>query len=126
SVIYAYNNKLVNGVGTDMFDFASDLTRAQLWTVLYRVAGSPTVANANSNVWYDAAMKWAVANGITDGTNANGNITREQLAAILYRSSKSPAVSNYDIKTFKDTQNVSSWAKNAMVWAVEQGIITEK
>ena len=59
--------------------------------------------------------------GITDGTNPMGSLTREQLAAMLYRYVGSPAVNG--TLTFTDSANVSTWARNAMIWAVQNGIL---
>lgn len=52
-----------------------------------------------------------------------GSLTREQLAAMLYRYSGSPVVSGA-ISGFADTDSVSSWASNAMIRAVQSGIIS--
>ena len=62
-----------------------------------------------------------MAQGITDGTNPMGSLTREQLAAMLYRYVGSPAVNG--TLTFTDSANVSAWARNAMIWAVQNGIL---
>ena len=59
--------------------------------------------------------------GITDGANPMGTLTREQLAAMLYRYVGSPAVSG--ALRFADSASVSSWARDAMVWAVQNGIL---
>lgn len=50
-----------------------------------------------------------------------GSLTREQLAAMLYRYVGSPAVNG--TLTFTDSANVSAWARNAMIWAVQNGIL---
>ena len=62
-----------------------------------------------------------MAQGITDGTDPLGTITREQLAAMLYRYAGSPAVSG--TLTFADSASVSSWAQDAMLWAVQTGLL---
>ena len=58
------------------------MTRAMLVTVLARFDGQDTTGG---NVWYESAMAWAKENGISDGSNPNGQITLEQLATMLYR-----------------------------------------
>lgn len=60
--------------------------------------------------------------GITDGTNPNNNITREQIITILWRYAGSPKSSAH-LSKFSDANSLSSYAKEAMAWAVENGII---
>ncbi|MBR0376772.1 MAG: S-layer homology domain-containing protein [Firmicutes bacterium] len=67
-------------------------------------------------------MDWAVANGVSDGTNPEALITREQLVTMLYRYAGKPAVSG-SLSAFSDASEVSPWAYDAMVWAVDKGII---
>ena len=59
---------------------------------------------------------------MSDGTNPNANITREQLVTMLYRYAGTPAA-NGSLSDFSDTASVSSYAVNAMQWAVENGIV---
>lgn len=73
------------------------ITREQLVTMLYRYADAPEAsgtldafADANTVSAYAAdAMRWAVANGIVNGShgrlNPQGNATRAQAAAMLMR-----------------------------------------
>ena len=58
---------------------------------------------------------------MSDGTNPNGNVTREQLATMLYRYAGSPAVSGS--LPFSDADTVSDYAKNALIWATQNGIL---
>ena len=67
-------------------------------------------------------MNWAKANGVSDGTNPEVNITREQLVTMLYRYAGSPAASG-SLDNFSDASTVSSYAVNAMQWAVANGIV---
>ena len=71
-------------------------------------------------------------NGYVNGTSAttfspNAKVTREQMAAILYRYAKRNSVDvskTADLKDFPDADKVASYAKDAMAWAVESGIIS--
>ena len=65
----------------------------------------------------------ARAGGVSDGTASDAQITREQLVTMLYRYAGSPAVTG-DLAAYTDAASVSAWAKDAMTWAVQQGIIT--
>lgn len=64
-----------------------------------------------------------MANGVSDGENANGYVTREQFATMLWRYAGEP-VSSYSLGAFTDAASVSDYAETAMAWAVEHGIIT--
>lgn len=112
------------------------MTRAMLVTVLWRYVGSPRenaapFSDVKADAWYAEAVAWANLNGIVNGVghgcfNPDGNVTREQLATILYRFASRE---NRDIGgrtelvDFYDADCVSSWALDAVCWAVSAGII---
>lgn len=118
AIDWAYSLGLMNGTTKSTFGPNAAATRAQTWTMLARIAGQDT---RRSSTWYEVGQKWAMNLGITDGTNPMGSLTREQLAAMLYRYVGSPAVNG--MLTFTDSANVSAWARNAMIWAVQNGIL---
>ena len=118
AIDWAYSLGLMNGTTKSTFGPNAAATRAQTWTMLARIAGQDT---RRSSTWYEVGQKWAMGLGITDGTNPMGSLTREQLAAMLYRYVGSPAVNG--TLTFTDSANVSAWARNAMIWAVQNGIL---
>lgn len=91
-----------------------------IWTVLARFDGAGTTQTGAN--WYQAGLDWAVANGISDGSNPNGTMTREQLVTMLYRYAGSPATSG-NLSAFNDAAQVSSYAVDAMTWATENGIL---
>ncbi len=100
------------------------MTRAMLITVLARLDGQDTTGG---ETWYAKSMAWAVAYGVSDGTDPEGSITREQLVTMLYRYANSPEVdAAMGMAGFVDTDAVSDWAQTAMRWAVENGILTGK
>ena len=118
---YEYMNDfgLMNGTGSDTFSPNASTTRGMLMTVLARYAGEDTTGG---NPWYQKGMEWAKANGVSDGTNPEVNITREQLVTMLYRYAGSPKA-NGSLDSFSDAASVSSYAVNAMQWAVANGIV---
>lgn len=118
AVKYVYDKGLMDGV--DDHEFAPDatLTRAMVWTILARMEGVDTTGGAT---WYAKAQEWAVAKGISDGENPNAAITREQLVTMFYRLAGEPSVSGSI--TAPDADSVSSWAKDAMIWAMDIGLI---
>ena len=130
---YCIDLGLMNGIGGGKFSPDGTVTRAQLVTILYRVAGSPGVlfsgafADVKPGLWYSDAIEWAAANGIVNGTQSGlfapaDPITREQIAAILYRYSNSPAVSG-DLNAFPDKGAVRAFAADALIWATKAGYI---
>ncbi len=120
SVDYVVGKGLMTGTAEKTFSPEAPMTRAMLMTVLARYAGEDT---SGGTTWYEKGMTWAKANGISDGSAPNGNITREQLVTMLYRYAGSPATSG-DLTGFADTNAISAYARQAMQWAVEQGILT--
>lgn len=132
-VDFMVRNGFMNGVADDAFDVDGNLTRAQLVTILYRIAGEPesTATNPFADVadgqWYTNAVIWAAENGIVKGVNTttfapNDQITREQIATILFRYAKAEKVEG-KLAGFPDAGEVSDYAADAMAWAVEQGLI---
>lgn len=111
--------ELFNGTAPALFSPEANMTRGMVVTVIARLAGENTDGGAN---WYDKGCAWAVANGVSDGTDPNGSITREQLAAMLYRYCGSPAASG-SLSAYADAASVSAFASDAMLWCVNNGII---
>lgn len=118
AVAYVSENGLMNGVDTGIFDPDGSLTRAMVWTILARIEGADT---EGGETWYAKARDWAMEAGISDGTDAMGAITREQLVTMLWRSRGEPVV-DFPL-TARDADSISSWAYEAMRWAVSEGII---
>ncbi|MCI6604672.1 MAG: S-layer homology domain-containing protein [Clostridiales bacterium] len=122
-VEYAYENGLMTGTSRTMFSPSTDTTRGMIVTILARLEGE----NTSGTPWYAAGQTWAMANGVSDGTGMERSITREQLAAMLHRYAK---LCGYDvtaepasIQTFADYDSVSAYAREAMAWCVESGLI---
>ena len=138
AVDFAYHFGLVNGTGEDTFSPSSNMTRAQLVTVLYRAVGSPTMTittnfeDLDVGAYYYSAVVWANFHGIVNGTSdttfsPNDFITREQLAAILHRYARAyggDLSHTGDLSAFTDQNLVSEYAREAMTWAVDKGILT--
>lgn len=121
-VKFAYKNGLMNGTGNGTFSPNADTTRGMIVTMLARLEGQ----NTSGTPWYAAGQKWAMDAGISDGTNMTGAITREQLAAILFRYAKQKGYDvskSADLNGFADANTVSTYATDAMRWAVASGLI---
>ena len=138
AVSYAVENGLMSGMSEDIFAPNTPLTREMLAVVLYNVEGQPEGTEANTftdvkgDMWYTDAILWANENGIVAGYD-NGAygvgdlITREQFATILYRYAQ---FKGYDttqggmaVREFSDYENISDYARPAMAWAVNAGIM---
>lgn len=118
AVAYVSENGLMNGVDAGTFDPNGTLTRAMVWTILARLEGADTEGGAS---WYAKAQAWAMESGVSDGEDPMGAITREQLVTMLWRYSGAPGVEL--LLTAPDAGKISSWAMDAMRWAVSEGII---
>lgn len=122
AVNYVHEKGLMNGTSSNAFSPNANTTRGMIVTILARVEG----VNTNGTPWYAAGQKWAMDNGISDGTNMPGVIAREQLATILYRYAKQKG---YDVSKsaaltgFSDADKVSGYAAEAMQWAVAEGLL---
>lgn len=132
AVQYVYDNGLMDGVGDGQFAPNATTTRAQLVTILYRLAGEPAVSgelpftDVEAGTWYTEAILWAAQNGIVDGVSATefapgDEITRQQLAAILYRYAGSQGYdvsASGDLSGYPDAGTIQAYAQEAMSWAV--------
>lgn len=140
SVQYVYDNGFMTGKG-DRFGTYDNLTRSEFVTTLYSRAGKPAVTynptfkDVEEGAWYTAPIMWAYQNGIVSGY-ADGNfgvydmISREQLALMMYKYAD---LQQYDtsyeegtLSSFSDETQVSTWAQNAVQWAVTHGIMSGK
>ncbi|MBQ7040367.1 MAG: S-layer homology domain-containing protein [Clostridia bacterium] len=135
-VEYVWSKNMVKGVTDTTYSPNGTLTRATLVTLLYRMENEPSApANGFTDVaggaWYENAVAWAADNAIVLGVGEglfapDANITREQIAVILYKYAtlKGKDVSKTaDLNAFSDAASVSDWAKDALSWAVAEGLL---
>ena len=115
---FATSRGLFSGTSESTFAPETPMNRAMIVTVLAAYEGVDTTTGST---WYEAGRQWAMANGISDGTNMNQNLTREQLAVMLWRYAGSPTV--VPLSGYSDLDNISDWAEMAMAWAVRNGMI---
>lgn len=135
AVEFVTSQGLLQGTGASTFAPGQPMTRAMLVTALWREAGSPVVNYAmdfddvDEDQWYTEAVRWAVSKGIVTGTgkgfSPDAALTRESLAAILFRYAGGQADAD-QLGSYADGAGVSAWAREAMNWAVAQGLITGK
>ena len=118
---FVTSREIFSGTGANTFDPDLPMNRAMIVTVLAAYDGADT--SSSGSAWYEAGQRWAMANGISDGTNMEQNLTREQLALMLWSYAGKPDA-RQSLTGYPDMGSVSSWAKQAMAWAVENGLIS--
>lgn len=136
-VQFAAEQGLFTGVSANEFAPYDPMTRAMLVTVLHRLdgadaSGTNSFTDVLNGKWYTNAIAWASANGIVEGLRGNrfapnAPITREQLAAILFRYAKAcgyDVSARAELTAYADAAQVSTWAGDAMRWAVASGLIS--
>ena len=136
-VDYVTYGKMMNGMSAGQFVPNRNTTRAEFVTVLYRLEGQPKVSGTEpfldvaNGSWYQNAVIWAYTNGVVNGMtpttfDPNANITREQMVTMLQRYASRVGDctgSASALNPFTDKGQVASWAKDAMQWAVQTGVI---
>lgn len=133
-VHYCVEHGLMMGTSETTFSPNSATTRGMIVTILWRLEGSPLVSTAldyddvKPEDWYGEAVRWADDAGVVTGYGSgkfgpNNPITREEMAAMLWRYAGSPK-SDGSLSSFVDEAQTNDWAQPAMIWAVEQGLIT--
>ena len=140
-VMFAHINGLMDGIYDDTFSPNTNLSRAMIVTMLWRLQGEPVAQvddvfnDVQSGNWYSEAIAWAYESGIVRGIGGgqfapHDYVTREQLAVIFYNFAQLDksntgvefvAELNYE---FADVSYISGWALNAMKWANAKGLIT--
>ena len=140
AVEYAYRNGIMTGINPTTFAPNDPLARAQFAVILHRLNGTPAMDytdrfhDVGEGLWYTDAILWAADTGVVTGYS-NGNfgpsdyINREQMALMMYRYAGYKGYdtsARADFGSYQDAANVSDFAKEAMQWAVGEGIITGK
>lgn len=125
AVEYVFERGVMTGAGTEHFLPDAETNRAMIWTILARDAGLELTQKGEN--WYDEARAWAIAAGISDGSDPLGTITREELAVMLYRYAQRNGEGFTGSWMFllrnPDAAAISSWANEAMHWCVMKGIL---
>ncbi len=135
-ILWAAEKGLFSGVSKTEFLPERAITRGQLATVLYRLAGSPASAgegftDIREGSYCAPAAAWAaktgVALGFADGSfHPGAPISRQQLAVMLYRAAKLLGIDTTEggmvIREYSDYDAISDYAKPAMAWCVNAGL----
>ncbi len=137
AIDFVVENKLMFGIGSNLFDPEGPTTRGQLVAILYRLEGSPAYKGNNEYTDVPAshrfanAIAWGTANKIIYGYGngifgVDDSITREQFATILYRFAqyKGYDLSNLaDLSGYSDADQIGRCYRTGMRWANACGFI---
>lgn len=134
NVKYCYDNGLMIGADASSFAPEGTVSRGQVVTVLYRLAGTPSVAGQTcpftdaDESWCNDAIVWGYNAGVVMGYDDNTFrtdecVTREQLAAFVYRYANDGAAASGKTLAFTDGSLVSDYAVPAMNWCIKKGVV---
>ena len=136
SIDFVVSRDLYKGVSENEFSPNTNMTRGMFAVVLHNYENNPEFEkdglfnDVSQKLWYGEAVNWLHDKGVISGYEngefrADENITREQLITLFYRYAGNPQYSNKNIE-FNDATDISEYAKDAILWAVEKGIINGK
>lgn len=137
---YVASKGIMNGTGKGKFEPNIKMTRAMFVQTLFNAEKAlyetnPTgIANSFKDVvpgsWYEEAVNWAVEQGITSGLGnqkfgPQQEITREQMAVMMYQYCKLKGMNLPETEQteFKDQDQISVWAKEAVAAINKAGIM---
>jgi len=138
AIDYVTEKGLMAGISDKLFAPNSTVTRGMAVTMLYALEGKPEVSGASrfkdikSGQYFYKPILWADGAGVANGTGEDAfspmvAITREQFAVMLYgyaRFSGFDTGNSAALDSFKDAKNVSNYAKEALCWAVANGVMS--
>jgi len=137
SVDYAVEKGFMTGTGADTFSPDKELTRGMLVSMLYSLEGVPAedgktaFGDVKTSDWFAKGVDWAVENGVAAGYGEDfgpdDDITREQMVVMLYGYAKLKGYTlaeGADLSAYKDVDEISAWALEAVRWAKGANLIT--
>ncbi len=139
AIEYVMDRGIMEGTGNNKFSPALQANRAMVVKTLANkekvfenmYKSSPYI-DVKIGEWYGPAVAWGTEKKIVFGVGHNKfepmrQITRQEMAAVLYRYSifkGKDVTTKAELNKFTDKEQVASWAKPAMIWAVEKGIFS--
>lgn len=138
SIDFVSSRNLFQGTGANQFSPESSMSRGMLVTVLHRLEDEPSATGGQpfsdvpAGKWYAQGVAWASGSGIVTGEGdgifaPDRSITRQEMAVMLYRYATKVGMDTTakkdSLTTYQDSGAVSTWATEAMNWAVSQGLI---
>ncbi len=141
SILWAWEQKYMDGISGTLFDPDGSVTRAMFVTVLYRFSGAsasgavPPYHDVSAGQWYTDAVAWASENGIAEGYRngafgVNDRITREQMAMMIYRFMEKYRAAHtggsMNAPGYTDASQISDWAQDGVGYTHATGLMTGK
>ena len=136
AVDYVVSQGLLSGSSRSRFSPEQPLTRAMLAQVLFQLAGQPDgglthFVDVPDTAWCYSAVSWAVSRDIMSGVDGETFAperppTRQELAFTLFRYAKEAGLDTKvraDLTPYSDAGQVAGWAREAVEWAVAQGLL---
>ena len=135
AVDYVVERGIMKGLDATHFGPAVTTNRAQVVTVLYRMAGSPAVegevpfTDVPEGTWYHDAVLWAyqqgIARGMTDDTFGPAvAVNRAQLVTFLYRFAKPAEAADLAVlEQFPDGAGLPAFCRESFAWAISAGLV---
>ena len=137
AVSFVHGQGWMTGTAPYVFSPSLTLSRGMAVTILHRLAGSPAgeglpFPDVAAEAYYGPAVAWAAAEGVVSGYSdgrfaPQDPVTREQLAALLFRFAGAQGFDTApraDLSPYWDSLQVGPYAREAMAWAVEMGLLT--
>ena len=135
TVEWATENDVIHGPQPGIWDPLGEVDRAQAATILFNYSGDEaptepaTWADASTFGWAADSLAWAQDEGVFNGYDGPyGNVgawdklTREQAATILCNMFGTPSDESM-VDQYADANSVSGWARGAVAWAIDHGIM---
>ncbi|MCL2226292.1 MAG: S-layer homology domain-containing protein [Oscillospiraceae bacterium] len=140
AVAYVYDGGIMSGFPDGTFGPEQALTRAEIVTILYRLAGSPDVydlenpfADVTANQWWTPYILWAYSEGVTTGFvddgvrtfRGNQEVTMQELAAFIARYQEAtgkapiPILMDYE---WPDFEEIATFARAYVNILTAQGL----
>lgn len=137
AVDYAVSRGLMRYTREGRFRPDAGASRMEIVSALYRTNGSPAPGMAGKELPFtdlDAlpdcpdALCWAYKQGLISGRSdgsfdGSASVTRQELAVMLFRGVKAENAAAGSLTAFSDAGSVADWAKDAVSWAVDRGLL---
>ncbi|WP_369297781.1 S-layer homology domain-containing protein [uncultured Neglectibacter sp.] len=130
---------LFQGTSDITFSPNGSMTRGMLAQTLWNLSGKTsygkgegTFTDVKDGTWYENAIDWAAKVEIVSGTGGGKyapehSVTREQIVTMLYRYAQTICADtkgSAGLESFPDSGEVSGFAREAVAWAVAEGLLT--
>lgn len=136
TIIEMYENGVVKGISDNEFSPDTFITRAQFAMMISKLIGlevrdeKTEFSDISKGAWYEDAVLKVASNGVMKGSDGNfrpdDNITREEICQVIKNLKKPDDVDTAMLEVFKDRENISDWAREAVAYAISKEIVKGK